>query len=308
MTWSLALTLLFGGILLLFLIGLPVAVAFLALNVLGAFVFMGGLPGLDQLARNTMLAVSTFSLTPIPLFVLMGEVLFQTGLAFKVIEGIERLIVRVPGRMAVVAVSAGTVFSAISGSTIATTAMLGSAMTPTMLKRGYHPSLAMGPIMAIGAVDMLIPPSGLTVLLGSLSGISISGLLIGGIIPGLILAVVFIAYIVLRLTGGALVRGVRETPLSPLDRLLGLGFGLVRALVLLGVFSLVFRAAVPEPEMPPWVKEARLYPLTVLSADALQALAPRGGKLADRITPALKDAIQTSGETSPDEKGDKPGK
>ena len=198
MTWSLALTLLFGGILLLLLIGLPVAVAFLALNVLGAFVFMGGLPGLDQLARNTMLAVSTFSLTPIPLFVLMGEVLFQTGLAFKVIEGIERLIVRVPGRMAVVAVSAGTVFSAISGSTIATTAMLGSAMTPTMLKRGYHPSLAMGPIMAIGAVDMLIPPSGLTVLLGSLSGISISGLLIGGIIPGLILAVVFIAYIVLR--------------------------------------------------------------------------------------------------------------
>jgi membrane protein required for colicin V production len=123
-----------------------------------------------------------------------------------------------------------------------------------------------------------------------------------------ILVVFVIAYIVLRLTGGALVRGVRETPLSPLDRLLGLGFGLIRALVLLGVFSLVFRAAVPAAEIPPWVKDARLYPLTVLSADALQALAPRGGKLADRITPALKDAIQTSGETSPDEKGDKPGK
>jgi tripartite ATP-independent transporter DctM subunit len=198
MSWTESLALLFGGITLLLFLGLPVAIAFLALNVLGAFIFMGGVSGLDQLARNTMLAVSSFSLTPIPLFVLMGEVLFQTGLAFKVIEGIERLILRVPGRLAVVSVVSGTVFSAISGSTIATTAMLGSAMTPVMLKRGYHPSMAMGPIMAIGAVDMLIPPSGLTVLLGSLAGISISGLLIAGIVPGVLLSITFIAFIVLR--------------------------------------------------------------------------------------------------------------
>ena len=89
-----------------------------------------------------------------------------------------------PGRLAVVAVVAGTVFSAISGSTIATTAMLGSLMVPVMLARGYHPTMATGPVMAIGAVDMLIPPSALTVLLGSLSGISISKLLIGGVVPG----------------------------------------------------------------------------------------------------------------------------
>jgi len=91
---------------------------------------------------------------------------------------------------------AGTVFSAISGSTIATTAMLGSLMLPVMLARGYHPAFATGPIMAIGAVDMLIPPSALTVLLGSLSGISISKLLIGGVVPGLILSLAFIAYII----------------------------------------------------------------------------------------------------------------
>ena len=126
----------------------------------------------------------------------MGEVLFHTGLALKVIDGVERLIAQVPGRLAVVAVVAGTVFSAISGSTIATTAMLGSLMLPVMLARGYHPTMATGPIMAIGAVDMLIPPSALTVLLGSLSGISISKLLIGGVVPGLILSVAFVAYIV----------------------------------------------------------------------------------------------------------------
>jgi tripartite ATP-independent transporter DctM subunit len=67
-----------------------------------------------------------------------------------------------------------------------------------MLARGYHPAMATGPIMAIGAVDMLIPPSALTVLLGSLSGISISKLLIGGVVPGLILSVAFVAYIVVR--------------------------------------------------------------------------------------------------------------
>jgi TRAP-type C4-dicarboxylate transport system permease large subunit len=101
----------------------------------------------------------SFSLTPIPLFILMGEVLFHTGLAIKVIEGVERLIAQVPGRLAIVAVVAGTVFSAISGSTIATTAMLGSLMLPVMLARGYHPVMATGPIMAIGAVDMLNPAS-----------------------------------------------------------------------------------------------------------------------------------------------------
>jgi tripartite ATP-independent transporter DctM subunit len=71
-------------------------------------------------------------------------------------------------------------------------------MLPLMLARGYHPTIATGPIMAIGAVDMLIPPSALTVLLGSLSGISISKLLVGGILPGLILSVIFVGYIVVR--------------------------------------------------------------------------------------------------------------
>jgi tripartite ATP-independent transporter DctM subunit len=98
----------------------------------------------------------------------------------------------------VVTVVAGTIFSAISGSTIATTAMLGSLMLPVMLARGYKPTMAAGPIMAIGAVDMLIPPSALTVLLGSLSGISISKLLIGGVVPGLMLSVAFVSYIVVR--------------------------------------------------------------------------------------------------------------
>ncbi len=198
MAWQAAAWLMLGGSTVLLFVGLPVAFTFLAINIVGAVLFLGGEAGLTQLARNSVGSVASFSLTPIPLFILMGEVLFHTGLAVKVIDGVERLIRQVPGRLAVVAVVAGTVFSAISGSTIATTAMLGSLMLPVMLKRGYHPTMAAGPIMAIGAVDMLIPPSALTVLLGSLSGISISKLLIGGVVPGLLLAGSFVVYIIAR--------------------------------------------------------------------------------------------------------------
>src|ERR1700756_616461 len=198
MSWQLASVLLLGGSTLLLFIGIPVAFSFMAINIVGAMLFLGGDAGLSQMLRNSAAAVINFSLTPIPLFVLMGEVLFHTGLALKVIDGIERLVRQVPGRLAAVAGVAGTVFSAISGSTIATTAMLGSLMLPVMLSRGSNPVLATGPIMAIGAVDMLIPPSALTVLLGSLSGISISKLLIGGVVPGLMLSVAFVGYIVIR--------------------------------------------------------------------------------------------------------------
>jgi tripartite ATP-independent transporter DctM subunit len=198
MSWQFAAWLMLGGSTALLFLGLPVAFTFIAVNILGALIWLGGEPGLEQLARNSVVSITSFSLTPIPLFVLMGEVLFHTGLAVKVIDGVERLIAQVPGRLAVVAVVAGTVFSAISGSTIATTAMLGSLMVPVMLARGYHPTMAAGPVMAIGAVDMLIPPSALTVLLGSFSGISISQLLIGGVMPGLILSVAFVAYIIGR--------------------------------------------------------------------------------------------------------------
>lgn len=196
MNWQLAAWLLLGGTTVLLFLGLPVAYSFFAINVVGAWLFLGGDSALGQLVRNGLVAVASFSLTPIPLFILMGELLFHTGLAQRAIDGIDKVIPRLPGRLAVIAVVAGTFFSAISGSTIATTAMLGSLMLPMMLARGYEPKLGMGPIIAIGGVDMLIPPSAVAVLLGSLAGISISKLLIGGVLPGLLLAISFVAYIV----------------------------------------------------------------------------------------------------------------
>jgi tripartite ATP-independent transporter DctM subunit len=198
MEWQAAAALLLGGVTALILTGPPVAFCFLAINLVGAWIFLGGEFGLQQLVRNGIASLTNFSLTPIPFFVLMGEVLFRSGVALRAIDAVDRAIAAVPGRLAVVAVVAGTIFSAISGSTIATTAMLGALLLPQMLARGYDRKMAIGPIMAIGGVDMLIPPSALAVLLGSLAGISISGLLIGGVLPGLLMAVLFTAWIVLR--------------------------------------------------------------------------------------------------------------
>ena len=200
MTWWLSAIVLFGVLTALFAVGLPAAFAFFGINIVGAWFYLGKDAGLVQLIRNGIVSITSFSLTPIPFFILMGEVLFHTGVAMKAIDAIDRLIWRVPGRLSVVAVVAGTVFSAISGSTIATTALLGSLLLPQMLARGYHPNMAMGPIMAIGGVDMLIPPSALTVLLGSLANISISHLLIAGIVPGALLSIMFVGWIVLRAT------------------------------------------------------------------------------------------------------------
>ncbi len=198
MDWLASLFLLLGLLTILMLAGLPVAFAFLGVNLAGAYIFLGGDAGLGQVARNTATSITNFALTPIPLFVLMGEVLFHTGVAFRAIEAIERLIARVPGRLSIVSLVGGTMFATLSGSTMANTALLGSALLPEMLKRGYHPGIAMGPIMAVGGIAMLIPPSSLAVLLGSLAGISISQLLIGGIVPGLLMGLFFLGYVVVR--------------------------------------------------------------------------------------------------------------
>ena len=133
-----------------------------------------------------------YALTPIALFLLMGEILLQTGVAFKAIGAIDRLIARVPGRLSVVSIVGGTIFSSLSGSTIANTAILGNVLLPDMVNRGYKPSISMGPIMAVGGIAMLIPPSALAVLLASIAEQSVALLLVAGIVPGILMAALFL--------------------------------------------------------------------------------------------------------------------
>ncbi len=219
MEWYFALGLLLGMLILFMATGLPVAFSFFAVNLVGAVVFLGGEAGLMQLVRNAVWSVTTFSLAPIPLFILMGEIMFHTGMAFRAIDAVDRLIARVPGRLSLVAVTGGTIFSTLSGSTMANVAMLGSSLLPEMQRRGYHPSMAMGPILGTGGIAMLIPPSALAVLLASLAQMPVAELLVAGIVPGLLIALLFFVYIVVRcrLSPGLAPAYVQED-LAPGDR------------------------------------------------------------------------------------------
>lgn len=199
MSWYAAAALLIGMAMLLMLLGLPVAFSFIAANMAGAFIFMGGTRGLEQVVSNMSASVSTFLLVPVPLFILMGDLMVHTGLARRMMDGFDKLIGRVPGRLCYVTIGAGTVFGALSGSAMASTAMLGSTLVPEMIRRGYKKHMAMGPVLGAGGLDILIPPSALAVLLGSIASIDIGRLLIAGIVPALILAVMYVGVIALQL-------------------------------------------------------------------------------------------------------------
>jgi tripartite ATP-independent transporter DctM subunit len=198
MEWYWALALLVGTALGLMSIGVPVALAFLGANIVGAIIFFGGELGLAQAVRNAVEGLANFTLAPVVMFILMGEVLFRSGVAVRAIDTVERLMLDIPGRLALVTVGGGAVFATLTGSSMASTAVLASTVLPEMRRRGYHPGMSMGPIMGTGGIAMLIPPSGMAVLLGSLSGISISGILVTAAIPGLLIALCYTLYILAR--------------------------------------------------------------------------------------------------------------
>lgn len=198
MEWYEALALLVGAIVFLMAMGMPVALAFLAANILGAYVFMGGERGIGQLLNNGLGSLTKFALVPIPLFLLMGEIFFHTGLGGRMFNAIDKLLGRLPGRLSYVTVLGGTAFSTLSGSSMGSTALLGSLMVPEMDRRGYKPHMSIGPILGTGGLAIIIPPSALAVLLATLAQIDVGALLIAGVIPGLILAGLYIATIWLQ--------------------------------------------------------------------------------------------------------------
>lgn len=196
MEWYYALAVLLGMILFFMVLGVPVALAFLAANMIGATYFMGGngnlwqqmSRGIGQLTNNAIPTVTTFNLMPVPMFLLMGEIFFHTGLANKMFSAVDKLMGKIPGRLSFVTVAGGTAFATLSGSSMGSTALLGSLMVPEMEKRGYKKHMAIGPILGTGGLAMLIPPSALAVLLATLANLDVGRLLIAGVIPGLVLA------------------------------------------------------------------------------------------------------------------------
>jgi len=197
MEWWAVLSLFLAGIIIVLVWGLPVAFAFLLVDIIGVLIFMGP-HGLTQMTLQIFSSLSTFALTPIPLFILMGELLFHSGMAYKTLDVLDMWLGRIPGRLSVLAAGSGVMFAAMSGSTIANTAMLGTVLLPEMRRRGYGKSMALGPIVAAGPLAALIPPSSLAVVLASIARIPVGDMLLGGVGPGLVLGLAFCAYIMIR--------------------------------------------------------------------------------------------------------------
>ncbi|MGR4866481.1 CvpA family protein [Caulobacter sp. LARHSG274] len=120
-----------------------------------------------------------------------------------------------------------------------------------------------------------------------------------------ILVTFVIAFVLLRLAGAALTRSLHaDGALGTLDRLMGLAFGLIRGLIVLGVFNLVFNMATPPDRVPSWVSKSALYPLSTASAKVLKVFAPKGAGLAGKLAPAIEDAVHDG--TRDDGASDKP--
>ena len=183
---------------LLILTGLPIAFAFLVVNMVAAYFFLGGMPGLVGVVTGTFTSITTFTLLPVPFFILMGELIFHSGLGLKAVNVLDKWLGKVRGRLSILAIVMGVIIGALSGSTIATCALLGTILLPDMLKRGYSKNMSLGPLMGVGTVDALIPPNALTVVLASLANIDVGQLLIAGILPGMIMSVLYLAYVIIR--------------------------------------------------------------------------------------------------------------
>ena len=129
MEWWSVLIFFIGGLILLLLTGFPIAFGFLLIDLVGVIIFMGPL-GLLQMPLHVLSSISTFVLAPIPMFIFMGELMFQSKIAYNTINVIDQWLTKIPGRLSLLAAASGTLFAATSGSTIANTAMLGTVLLP----------------------------------------------------------------------------------------------------------------------------------------------------------------------------------
>ena len=198
MEWWMILLAIFSGLFLLFAIGVPVGYAFLLVNIVAVALAWGGGPGLEQMMLSIFRSVTNFSLLPLPLFILMGELIFNSGLADKSLDALDKWIGKIPGRLSMVAVLGGTLNASLSGSSMASTAMLSSCLYPEMKKRGYLPDMSIGPLLGSGGLATMIPPSNLGVILAALAGISVGDMLVAMVVPGFILSMAYLLYIGLR--------------------------------------------------------------------------------------------------------------
>lgn len=196
MNWYEILALILGGALGLLGIGTPVAFALAGVTLIGIILTQGWGNPMMQYISSVKSSLGVFTLLPVPLFILMGEILWHSKIAGRALNALDMLLGRLPGRLSLLAIASGTLFSTLSGSTMANTALLGRLLVPELSKRGYSTVMSVGPIISSGALAMLIPPSAIAVIFASVAKVSIGKLLIALIVPGLLLAVSYSVFVI----------------------------------------------------------------------------------------------------------------
>lgn len=210
MDWASTLVLAITALLGLMALGLPIFVAFLIVNILGVG-FLFGTRAFGLFANSIYETATSESLVAIPLFILLGEILFRSGSVEVLFRSVNTLIGRVRGRLYVVVIALSAVFGALSGSAVAVAAMLGRSVYPRMTEHGYDRSLSASVILGGASLAPIIPPSLLVVVVGSLvKDVSIASLLIAGIGPGILLSLMMLGHVGLAMW--------RRPSVAPMDR------------------------------------------------------------------------------------------
>src|SRR5947199_7831697 len=150
----------------------------------------------DAMAVTIWGSLSSWTLTALPLFVWMGEILFRTRLSEDMFKGLAPWLSRLPGRLLHTNIIGCTIFAAVSGSSAATCATIGKMTLPELTKRGYPENMTIGTLAGAGTLGLLIPPSIIMIVYGVSAEVSISQLFVAGVLPGLLLASLFSGYII----------------------------------------------------------------------------------------------------------------
>lgn len=149
----------------------------------------------DLLANSMWNSLDSWALTALPLFILMGEILYRTAISTRLLNGLVPWLSKVPGRLFHINVVACSLFAAVSGSSAATTATVGKITLDELTRRGYDKGLAIGSLAGAGTLGFLIPPSLIMIIYGVLSDTSIGKLFVAGVVPGILLAIFYSVYI-----------------------------------------------------------------------------------------------------------------
>ncbi|OGP81770.1 MAG: C4-dicarboxylate ABC transporter permease [Deltaproteobacteria bacterium RBG_16_54_11] len=182
-------------VLVFFLTGIELGFAMALVGFLGFCYIRSFEAGLNLLAKDVFEVFSNYGFTVIPLFVLMGQIALNAGIAKRLFNAAYKFIGHIPGGLAMATVAGATAFKAICGSSPATAATFASVAVPEMDRYGYDKKLSTGIVATVGTLGILIPPSVTLIVFGMITGESIGKLFLAGIIPGLIIALFFILII-----------------------------------------------------------------------------------------------------------------